>query len=58
MDDWVLDPPVDWVIDPPVDWVLDTPVDWVLDPPLDWVDWLGGTMVVDPPEDSVTNMTS
>ena len=52
MDDWVLDPPVDWVIDPPVDWVLDTPVDWVLDPPLDWVDWLGGTMVVDPPEDS------
>ena len=50
MDDWVLDPPVDWVIDPPVDWVLD--------PPLDWVDWLGGTMVVDPPEDSVTNMTS
>ena len=51
MDDWVLDPPVDWVIDPPVDWVLDPPVD-------DWVDWLGGTMVVDTPEDSVTNMTS
>ena len=50
MDDWVLDPPVDWVIDPPVDWVLDPPVD-------DWVDWLGGPMV-DPPEDSVTNMTS